>query len=116
MKAIIYTGIGLFAAASIYGMVDFAATKKKGTMEKMYKEEAVAAPEKETVVPDEVIPTKEITSNNVTNETAAKTSSKKIKRQKTFTREIKFSDFSRGRIAPKEVKEIKLEEPVIKEQ
>lgn len=114
MKAIIIAGISLFAAATIYGVTDFAADKKKGTIDKLYKEETPATAEKE-------IATAPVTANEESQTTAAATEAaakkttakKKIRKApKEEVRFIKAEDFSRGRIRPKEVKEDVIVEPV----
>ncbi len=117
MKAIIFAGIGLFAAATIYGIADFAAAKKKGTIDKLYKEEPAVpvTDEKETAAaPVAVTDEKNVTGNT----TAVKknTVKKKIKKFKVEEiREIKFSEFSRGRIPSKLVKKEVADEPVVVE-
>jgi hypothetical protein len=108
MKAIIFAGIGLFAAATIYGITDFAADKKKGTLDKLYKEEpaAPAAEEKaatavtveKTTVPSGVA----VNSKSTLKKTTAGKKPKKVKAEEP--RFIKLDDFSRGRIVPKVVK------------
>lgn len=107
MKAIIYAGIGLFAAASIYGVADYYTAKKQGTLDHLYEEEETvpAKNEKATLT----IPAK--TTGNITNAvteafSTEKTSSKKKKNKRKAERVIEVEDFSRGRI----------EEPVIEEQ
>ena len=44
MKAIIYAGLGLFSVATVYGVVDYYNSQKKGTLDNLYKE-----PEEELV-------------------------------------------------------------------
>jgi hypothetical protein len=119
MKAIIFAGIGLFAAATIYGVTDFATDKKKGTIDKLYKEEP-ATPvieEKEDIALP--VTAKEETAADQ-NATAANKSTvkKKLKKFKPVTiDEIKFSDFSRGRIERKIVKQLPVKEDhVVKEE
>lgn len=105
MKAIIYAGISLFSAASIYGVVDYYNTNKKGTLDKMYKAEEPVVTSKTEIVSTITLPVvPKIESKTVdTNVTTVKTSSKKvIKKTKKYVREIKFSDFSRGKIMPQE--------------
>lgn len=114
MKAIIFAGIGLFAAATIYGITDFAADKKKGTIDKLYKEEVVApvAEEKEaTVIPDAAVEKNSASGTAVTAASAAKKNTVRKKSKKARTEEIRFiklDDFSRGRIP---IREVKTEEP-----
>jgi len=119
MKAIIYAGIGLFSAASVYGVVDYYNTKSKGTMEKMYAEdEPIVVPDKTTVAltATSTVEAKTTEADNKT--TVATTVKKTAKKTKTFVRQIKFSDFSRGRIVPKIVidEEIKATPPVVVEK
>jgi hypothetical protein len=115
MKAIIYAGIGLFAAASVYGVADYYSTQKKGTLEKLYKEEEV----KETPVNTIAAPVIAEPLNKVTSVPLNTTNNKAVKivRKKTNTsKRIRLEDFSRGRIMePLPVEEIK-EEPVKKEE
>lgn len=119
MKAIIFAGIGLFAAATIYGITDFAADKKKGTIDKLYKEEPApsVAEETETTVTPAAAP-EENTATNKTSAAVKNTSVKKKARKFKVEeiREIKFSEFSRGRIPSKLVKKEVVEEPAILEE
>ena len=109
MKAIIYAGIGLFSAATVYGVVDYYGTKKAGTLDKMYKEEEPVLPAKKETINTVELPVK----NEAEKTEAAKTkvaitknsTAKKVKKIKPSVRDIKFSDFSRGRILPKKVQE-----------
>ena len=119
MKAIIYAGIGLFSAATVYGVVDYYGTKKAGTLDKMYKEEEPVLPVKQETVNTVELPVK----NEVVKPAATKIAVTKVSTAKTFkkfktpVREIKFSDFSRGRIIPKKiVKDIKTVEPVFEKE
>ncbi len=118
MKAIIVAGMGLFAAATIYGITDFAADKKKGTIDKLYKEEAPppagTAATETTDVPAAAVEEK----SNATSAAVKKnTARKKVKKFKVEeVREFKFSEFSRGRIIPKTVKKEVVEEPVVTEE
>lgn len=121
MKAIIYAGIGLFSAATVYGVVDYYETKKTGTLDKMYKEEETVVPVKEETINTVELPIK----NEAVKTTAVKTkiaTTKTSKAKRTFpfkakVREVKFSDFSRGRIIPKKVAEdSKTVKPVIEEE
>ena len=111
MRAIIYAGIGLFSAASVYGVVDYYNTKSNGTLEKMYKEETPLFESKE-----ETITTVPLTETAIKNEavsdkaSVAKTktkTSKKSKKNKIYVRGFKFSNFSRGRIVPKVIEDVK---------
>lgn len=118
MKAIIFAGIGLFAAATIYGITDFAADKKKGTIDKLYKEEpapAAAAANETAVTP--VVAAEEKTTAPVTAPASKAAAKKKVKKFKVEeVREFKFSEFSRGRIIPKVVKKEVAAEPVVPEE
>jgi hypothetical protein len=121
MKAIIYAGIGLFSAATVYGVVDYYGTKKTGTLDKMYKEEETVVPAKEETMSTVELPVKnEPVKATVVKTKAATTKASKTKRTfpfKTKVREVKFSDFSRGRIIPKKVAEdTKILKPVIEEE
>lgn len=109
MKAIIYTGIGLFAAASVLGVADYYRSGKNGTLDKLYKEEepVKAAPEKTEAVK----PIPEITANMVSDKTAPVATKGKTK-AKTVKRTIKFDDFSRGRIMEPEITPLETETPV----
>jgi hypothetical protein len=112
MKAIIFTGIALFGAAAIYGITDFAAEKKNGRMDQLYKEETAAPPvteEKETAaVPAAgVVPTAAPAATTTGTTKVAKKSSVKKKTKKARREEVRFiriEDFSRGRIKPREIK------------
>jgi hypothetical protein len=121
MKAIIYAGIGLFSAATVYGVVDYYGTKKTGTLDKMYKEEETVVPAKEETMSTVELPVKnEPVKATVVKTKVATTKASKTKRTfpfKTKVREVKFSDFSRGRIIPKKVAEdTKILKPVIEEE
>ncbi len=119
MKAIIFAGIGLFAAATIYGIADFTADKKKGTIDKLYKEEPAPAVNQETETAATPVAAPE--ENTATNKTAAEVKNTSVKKKaRKFKleeiREIKFSEFSRGRIPPKLVKKEVMDEPVVAEE
>lgn len=121
MKAIIYAGIGLFSAATVYGVVDYYGTKKNGTLDKMYKEEETVLPVKEETINTVELPVKNEPAKAAVAETKMATT-KNSKAKRTFpykakVREVKFSDFSRGRILPKKVAEdTKILEPVIEKE
>jgi len=110
MKAIIYAGIGLFSVATVYGVVDYYSTQKKGTLDQLYKE-----PQEEVVVTETpTVTTKELPVNTTEIKTvktvAVSKVTKKIRRAK---RTIRLDDFSRGRIEERMVIEpVKLTEPV----
>ena len=107
MKAIIYAGIALFSAASVYGVVDYYNSKNNGTLDKIYTEETpaiVAEKEPLAITPLSISP--EINKDETpVKATAAKTNKKKVKKSKVFIRDLKFSNFSRGRIIPSKVME-----------
>ncbi len=112
MKAIIIAGISLFAAATIYGITDFAADKKKGTLDKLYKEEATVPSEKDNEVSAAsavTVEKTEVPSGTAVNSTAAvKRTTPRKKTKKVKAEEIRFiklENFSRGRIIPKAVKD-----------
>lgn len=112
MKAIIFAGIGLFAAATIYGITDFAAGKKNGTLDKLYKEEATVPSGEENEVTTasvvavektEVPSGKAVNSNPAVKKATPRKKTKKVKAEEI--RFIKLENFSRGRIMPKAVKD-----------
>ncbi len=78
MKTIIYAGLGLFSIASLYGIKDYYHTKNNGRLSKLY------APETTMV--------KSLEEN--------KFGIKNMPKNDSTFREIKLSDFSRGRIVP----------------
>lgn len=96
MKALIYAGIGLFSAATVYGIADYYNTQKKGTLDKLYKDqEEVIVPEKMEAAKKDATTTAVISEKkDATSETKVAVS-KKIKRRK---HKIDLDDFSRGRI------------------
>ena len=98
MKAIIYAGIGLFAAASVYGAADLYNSQQKGTLSKLYKDEATDKGDilKENVT-SVVIPVKntEVNATEAKMNTAQTKATKKIRPPK---RTIRMEDFSRSRI------------------
>ena len=112
MKAIIYAGISLFSVATVYGVVDYYSSQKRGTLDKLYKEEDVpAAPEIKKEITT-VIPVKNVevlSTNNKTMNIATK-AAKKLKAKRT----MRLEDFSRGRIDEVlPVEKVKLVEPII---
>ncbi len=116
MKAIIYAGIGLFSAASVYGVVDYYNTKSKGILDKMYKEETPSVTTKKETTPATLSTTVEITKPIPNTTTAVKKESKKLKLP---VRRIKLDDFSRGRIVPDIVvieEEIKVDSAAVKKE
>ena len=101
MKAIIYAGIGLFSVATVYGVVDYYNSQKKGTLDKLYKE-----PEEELVTETPQINTKLLPVNFTETKTVNTVAvSKVVKKSKKQKRTIRLEEFSRGRI----------EEPVVLE-
>lgn len=112
MKAIIYAGISLFSVATVYGVVDYYSSQKRGTLDKLYKEEEVSvAPEIKKEITT-VMPVKNVelvSTNNKTTNIATK-ATKKLNAKRT----IKMEDFSRGRInEAMPVEKVKLVEPII---
>lgn len=110
MKAIIYAGIGLFAAASVYGAADLYNSQQKGTLSKLYKDEATDKGDiiKENVT-SVVIPVKntEVNAPEVKMNTAQTKATKKIK---TPRRTIRMEDFSRSRIVQEP--QVEVEKPL----
>lgn len=112
MKAIIYAGISLFSVATVYGVVDYYSSQKRGTLDKLYKEEEVpVAPEIKKDITT-VMPVKNVelvSTNNKTTNIATK-AAKKLNAKRT----IKLEDFSRGRIDEVlPVEKVNLVEPII---
>jgi hypothetical protein len=115
MKAIIYAGIGLFSVATVYGVVDYYNTQKKGTMDKLYKET------EEVVVTDEPQVTTKVmqanlTETNTVNTVAVSKNAKVTKKLKKQKRTIRLEDFSRGRIEEPIVIEKTIEVKPVKEE
>jgi hypothetical protein len=94
MKAIIYAGIGLFAAASVYGVADYYNTQKKGTLDKLYKDEEPPVEIKKNDPNTIALPVKNVEINNANDKTLAVA----VKATKKIKRKIRFEDFSRSRI------------------
>lgn len=101
MKTIIYAGIGLFAAASIYGAADYFRSSKKGTLKALYQEEqaiepAVAPVKTATVTAADL---KTDSKNSGSDTAATKTVTKAVNKVKAKRpKRIRMEDFSRGRI------------------
>jgi hypothetical protein len=111
MKAIIYAGIGLFSAATVYGIADYYITKNEGTLDKLYKEEIPVSQTKDennsTIELPNIEAYKEIPISTA-KDTEKKIVTNKFKKNKKPVREIKLSDFSRGKIStPKVFEETK---------
>lgn len=122
MKALIYAGIGLFSVASVYGIADYYQSQKKGTIDRLYRDEK----EKQQVVPvnqkDEVIPEINKETSSLVAPVKISGTAKATKKTKAVKKTIRLDDFSRGRIEqpvtiaeviddiPKEVINIKPEE------
>lgn len=111
MKAIIYAGIGLFSAASVYGVVDYLATEKKGKLKNLYQDKPEVV---ETITTAPEIKT---TGNEKKERAAITTAEKKKvirKKKKAITKTISLDDFSRARIPEEyiteEVKPVALSE------
>ncbi len=96
MKAIIYAGIGLFSAATIYGMADYYSTQKKGTLDKLYKEEEEVTPvtTEKKLLNTNTIPVNSTEANSTKNTVLLKA----IKKTRQPKRTIRLDEFSRGRI------------------
>ncbi len=105
MKTIIYAGIGLFAAASIYGAADYFRSAKKGTLKALYQEEqtvesaAVSTAVKTTTTAS----TADLKTDNKNSGTEANAAEKTITKANTKVKakrpkRIRMEDFSRGRI------------------
>ena len=112
MKAIIYAGIGLFSIATVYGVVDYYNTQKKGTMDKLYKEPEEAVVTDEPQVTTKVVPAN-LTEINTVRTVAVSKVAKKLKKHK---RTIRLEDFSRGRIEEPIVIEKTIEVKPVKEE
>jgi len=114
MKTIIYAGIGLFTAASVYGIADYYSSEKKGQLKDLYqdapaasKETAVKAPERDIELEDysrgkidgldDVEPASIAISSPGVDEKSSKAAMKK-KAVKRKAPKIKFSDFSRSKL------------------
>jgi hypothetical protein len=110
MKAIIYAGIGLFAVASVYGLADYYNTQKKGTLDKLYKDEATPVEIKKNDPNAIALPVKNVEINNATDKTLAVA----VKASKKIKRKIRFEDFSRSRIVEELPVEIAKPETEIK--
>jgi hypothetical protein len=96
MKAIIYAGIGLFSVATVYGVVDYYNTQKKGVLDNLYKEEeSIPAEPEKSIVNTNVVLINAREQNSMNTNTVSKT----IKKIKRPNRTIRLEEFSRGRIA-----------------
>lgn len=96
MKAIIYAGIGLFSAATVYGVADYFISEKKGTLKELYADnETSAAEEKQPIINNGPEKTTTVALLNKTETKVAKKTAKKTKKAKRI---IRLDDFSRGRI------------------
>ena len=97
MKAIIYAGIGLFSAASVYGVVDYYNDSHNGQLKNLYKEEEISdKPEME--IKENVAVLTNTTDANEKKEITAVQQKKKLK--KNAGKKIDIDDFSRGKIMP----------------
>lgn len=112
MKSIIYAGIGLFSVATMYGVADYYSSQKKGTLDKLYKEQEEMPMETENTAISTTTLRVNVKEANVVNNT---TVSKTNKKSKKLKRTIRLEEFSRGKIEepimPKPVK--KNEEPPV---
>jgi hypothetical protein len=112
MKAIIYAGIGLFSAASVYGVADFYQTSKSGVLKTLYKEESappiniqdrtINSDEysrgriEEPIAPDKKTNNEKTVSNkSIKKQTFIKKESKK---PRFIKREISLEKFSRAKL------------------
>ena len=99
MKAIIYAGIGLFSVASVYGVVDYFHSQKKGTLDNLYKEDPVPQAVEKPVTITPVIPANQVVLKPDTNSFIASNKTERtLKKTRTVKRRIRLHDFSRGRI------------------
>lgn len=107
MKAIIYAGIGLFSAASVYGIVDYYNDSHKGKLKDLYREEEIAdKPQTENRQNIAELNNKAIPSEK----RPATTVLQKKKTKKNTVKKINLDDFSRGKIMPPEI----IEAPVVR--
>ena len=113
MKAIIYAGISLFSVATVYGVVDYYSSQKRGTLDKLYKEEDVPATPEIKDVTTTVMPVNNTEIISVNNK-AMNLTTRTAKKSKAVKRTIKMEDFSRGRIDDAmPVEKVSLVEPII---
>lgn len=102
MKAIIYAGIGLFCAASVYGLADYYGSSKNGSIKKMYVEDTPApAPEAVTAIKPDPVKTESAIPAEL------KVSGKKKLAAKKAPKKIQLKDFSRARIPDQQIEEMK---------
>lgn len=113
MKAVIYGGIILFSAASVYGITDYYQASKKGTLDKIYKEEAPASESKAVVTAPTETKEPAIAANSNTQQAAVKASPRK--KNKEIFRTISLDKFSRARMPEPEVELQAAPEPEKKE-
>lgn len=100
MKAIIYAGIGLFSAASVYGIVDYYNDSHKGKLKDLYREEEIT--DKPQTENRENIA--ELNNKVISGEKKpATTVLQKKKTKKNTVKKINLDDFSRGKIMPPEI-------------
>lgn len=113
MKAIIYAGIGLFSAATVYGVADYYNSRKKGELDKLYAEkEAAPAPptaEKTTAT----LPVNYVEPGDAEAKSVI-ANVKPVKKYKESKRKIKMEDFSRARIPEEMVQDDKVKEEPLK--
>jgi hypothetical protein len=100
MKAVIYAGIGLFSAASVYGVIDYYGAKKQGVLNNLYTEEAEETPPAVAAANNPA--TTAVLKTTVTNAPLAAVEKKvvaaKEKKAKKQKRTITLKSFSRGEI------------------
>lgn len=107
MKAIIYAGISLFSVATVYGLVDYYSSSKKGTMDKLYVEKEAQPLTEIEETKTAVIPVAEIEAEKTEPaKVTAKVKSTKIVRR--MSKKLDLKEFSRARIPdPEQVKAMK---------
>src|SRR5882757_4455761 len=103
MKAIIYTGIVLFSAASVYGLTDYYKSNKNGSLNNLYKENEPQekvyrmAPLMKLIAADnEAV----LLQNSTAKEKREQLAEEKLLKDLSLkiNRGINLEDFSRGRI------------------
>jgi len=103
MKAIIYTGIVLFSAASVYGLTDYYKSNKNGSLNNLYKENEPQekvyrmAPLMKLIAADnEAV----LLQNSTAKEKREQLAEEKLLKDLShkINRGINLEDFSRGRI------------------
>lgn len=117
MKAIIYAGVGLITAASVYGITDFYREQQSGKLNNLYKpvKTEVKVPEKNVpIAAVEPVKTEKLTTSD-TKETIQKDKqpATRVAQKEKTKRTMKMKYFSRGEIVePEETREYTPVEPV----